>query len=362
MVVDLDDDVALPQAALVGIAVLADEAYHGASSVGDDGHLGLFVADGDDAAPVVGLEEDTPLEGVDDDGTVVEQFRANVGTAFLGDDMHVAERELVPLQTVEGEEEYGVGTFHAMSPDGMLTDGTSLNLCGYVTTLIDMLLEALAIHGIKMGVAGVEQHAVHVAHKGTDPHVGHEAAELVFHLVAQLLGKELLLVGKDKATVLHVYLTAEALVDEVEADNAVIASGDGTAGDDGTEIAVDGEMTHAERGQLHHAHGIGMVVDIEGNDVAHLTQTRRLAFLSVKGGGVEDGALRGSGVEEEAVLLALYLNGQQDAVVLKLNGDGVGTAPLHLPPRGGSALPSILIADGKAEAVAVHVLRNYVAK
>ena len=271
-VVDLDDDVTLAEATLVGFAVLANEAYHGTASVGHDGHLGLLVADGDNTAPVVRLEQHALLEGIDDDGAVVEQFGADVGAASLGDDMHVAEHEFTPLQTVEGKEIDGVGTFHTMCADGVLTDGAPLYLSGHVTTLIDMLLEALAVHGIEVLEAGVEQHMVHVAHKRTDPYVGHETAELVLHLVTLLPDKELLLIGEDEATVLHVYLAAKSFVDEVEADDAVVASGDGTAGDDGTEVAVDGQMTHAERGQLYHTQGIGVVVDVEGDDVSHLTQ------------------------------------------------------------------------------------------
>lgn len=271
-VVDLDDDVALAEATLVGFAVLTDEAYHGSASVGHDGHLGLLVTDGDDTAFVVRLEQHALLEGIDDDSAVVEQFGADVGTATLGNDMHIAEHEFTPLQTLEGEEIDGVGTFHAMCPDGVLSDGTALNLCGYMTTLIDMLLKALAVHGIEVLESGVEQHVVHVPHKRTDPHVGHETAELVLHLVALLPGKKLLLIGEDEATVLHVYLAAESFVDEVEADDTVIASGDGAAGDDGTEIAVDGEMTQAEHGQLHHTQGIGVVVDVEGDDVTHLAK------------------------------------------------------------------------------------------
>ncbi len=352
-VVDLQNHIATTQAALVGIAVLADEAYHRAAPVGHDGHLEWLVADHCLVALVVRLEQHAFPEGVDDERAVVEQLGADVRAAFLRNGMHIAEGEVGPLQTVEGQEIDGIGMFHSMHADGALPDSLSLHLCGHMTALIDMLLETLAVHGIEVLESGVEQHMVHVAHKGADPHVGYETAELVLHLVALLLGKELLLVGKDKTLVLGVYLTAKPFVDEVEADDAVIASRDGTGREDGAEIAVDGEVTQTEGRQLYDAQGVGMVVDVEGDDVAHFAEAP--SHPPPKGGRAKHGTLRGSRVEHETVLLALYLNGQEDAVVLELDIDSIGEAPLYLLTIERWTF-RVLIADGEAQRVAVHVL------
>lgn len=148
--IDLEDDVSLAQATTIGSTLFADEADGWASVHGDDGHLELLVANDELIGLAMGLEEDALLKGIDDDGAVVEQLGTNGGTAFAGDGMIVAQGEVIPLQTVESQEIDGVGTFHTMQANGMLTNGTSLDLCRYLTALIDMLLEALTVHGIEM--------------------------------------------------------------------------------------------------------------------------------------------------------------------------------------------------------------------
>ena len=148
--IDLEDDVSLAQATTIGAALFADEADSWAAVHGDNGHLELLVANDELIGLAMGLEEDALLKGIDDDGAVVEQLGTNGGTAFAGDGMIVAQGEVIPLQTVESQEIDGVGTLHTMQANGMLTNGTSLDLCSYLTALIDMLLEALAVHGIEM--------------------------------------------------------------------------------------------------------------------------------------------------------------------------------------------------------------------
>lgn len=155
-----------------------------------------------------------------------------------------------------------------------------------------------------------------MAHEGAHPDIRHEAAELVFHLVALLLGKELLAVGKYHAMVLRINLTAESFIDEVEADDAIIASTDGATTSYDCQIAVDEQAAQTERWQLYHTNGVRLVVDVKGDNVAHLFYIR----YAIVG---EDDALRGSCIEKETVLLAFNLNGQQDAVFVELNVDGI---------------------------------------
>ena len=336
--IDLEDDVSLAQAITVGFALLADEADGSASVHGNNGHLERLVANGQLVSlGLIWLEEHALLEGVDDDGAVVEQFGTNMRRAFLSDRMHVAERKVTPLQTVEGKEIDGVGTLHTMHADGMLTNGTSLNLRRYLTALIDMLLETLAVHGIEMRKARVEQGTVHVPHERADPHIGHKTAELVLHLETLLLGKELLTVREYHAVVLHIKLTAKPFVDEVETDDAIVAARNGTTTSDNSQIAIDNQAAQTERGQLYHTNGVRMVVDVEGDHVAYLFYIR----YAVVG---EDDTLCGSRVEEKTVLLAINLDGQQEAMPVELYVDGID---------------EILLGNGKAQTVTVHLCRHW---
>jgi hypothetical protein len=116
--------------------------------------------------------------------------------------------------------------------------------------------------------------------------------------------------------VLHVYLTGQALVDEVKTHDSIVTPMDGATLHDRTKVAVDGEVAQAELRQLNNAHGVGLVVDVEADHIAHLADKRHWATR-------KEYALRTARVEEETILSAVYLYGQENAPIVKLYVDGI---------------------------------------
>ena len=94
--VDLLDDAVGAETCLPGLAVLHHHADHGPSVTFDDDDVVQTVGNGDGGDAVVGLEHELATEGVDDQGTIVEQRGTDVGTAIDGGTVDFMESEVAP--------------------------------------------------------------------------------------------------------------------------------------------------------------------------------------------------------------------------------------------------------------------------
>lgn len=279
----------------------------------DDDNVVETIGNGAGGCAVVGLENEQATEGVDDDGPVFEKFGADVGAAVDGGATDVVEGETTPQEQLESQERDLSGALGAEVADGTAAVGDAFDLADDVGVLPFHLCELRGADGVGQGTAGVEEHLVADVGEGANLYIRYVLAQAILQGLAWGVGIVVATVGEGELVLTGVDAGGDALVEQGEAEDAVLATAHHPTAHALHLVAADGEGPQSEGWQLDGLHLAYMACGILRLDGAEHPE-------ALQGNVVVDGALAGSRVELEAVGTAVDLEGDIDLVALHLNG------------------------------------------
>ena len=296
-----------------GFAVLHHHADHGPSVALDDNDVVQTIGDGDGGHTIVRLEHKLAAEGVDDHSPVVEQRGPDMRAAVDGGAVDIAEGETAPQQSLKVQEHDLPGPLGTEVTHGVAAVGAALDLTVDLGVLATHLRERLGVDGIGQRTTRVEEHLVGNLGKGTYLNIRYVFVQPILQRLARGVGIMSATIGQRELVFAGVDAGGDALVEQGEADDTILA----TAHDPATHalhlIAADGERSQLEGWQLHGLHLTDMACGILRLDGAEGDDARQLHIV------VED-TLAGACVEFETERATVEIEGDIDLVSLNLDG------------------------------------------
>ena len=148
-------------------------------------------------------------------------------------------------------------------------------------------------------------------------------SQLIGQYLTILLLEDMLLIGDDHDATTNIYLGSQTFIKQIEADDAVFAVTSYHPTMDARCIALECQtMTDAEGREAHHLHRLPGTRCIDRLDTAYLPEIS-------DGRVVVDTGHSRTRIEFETITLTVYLDGQEQLVVIELDGNGIHEVSLH---------------------------------